>query len=360
MRRAMHILSLAAVLVGLILWQRPALERLIERVRTETRRLSVAENTVPNIAYVLNDRNWTAFSLSGVGGTVRIVSNASVAETEPPSVPETEWHYALSYQLLDAGNQVLREGSYHHYTTLTPLVADSDDDARDRAPLYNARYLNLPFQPADSRLIRLNIAGTPGADKLRLRIETMDPAIRDVVARVFMRRKYSEQRIPYWWARTRADKRAKLAEGNVYPPDLLRQQERANILRNLWHALGPAGIEGIDYARRDLYILNDIDTSEADKPSEPPAGVWITEKLLGVVPIPEGLTLVRVTFLDCDDPARPQPSGFVLRWYGKGLQKRTSYSVSWTGSGTQWEQALEGGLLEIEVQGEGDPDRTPC
>lgn len=85
------------------------------------------------------------------------------------------------------------------------------------------------------------------------RLVEADPKILAVDIRVYERQPLLASQAITSFHRRSAEEQAKLAEANAFPPDMLTNEEIANITANMWRPLGPVGIAGRDYRPMVLY-----------------------------------------------------------------------------------------------------------
>lgn len=85
------------------------------------------------------------------------------------------------------------------------------------------------------------------------RLVEADPKILAVDIRVYERQPLLASNAITSFHRRSSEEQAKLAEANAFPPDMLTNEEIANITSNMWRPLGPVGIAGRDYRPMVLY-----------------------------------------------------------------------------------------------------------
>jgi hypothetical protein len=296
---------------------------------------------------VLPRDGWLTFDLPPRTKVIRLISNADFPRARrgefPAPLPDTvKWPYAFQCQLLDGRGRVLLERDYHQQTQLTEYA-----DPVTATTVLSVFYLGEEVQPADSRVVFLNLAEAGGpVAQVRLRLlETPEP-LTGVAVRVYYPMELPPHRVRYGWQRLDEDRRQKLARSNVYRPELLTEQEQHNLFEHIWKPIAPAGARGGDYQARDLYALKDIPSAEVREPP-PPAGSLVDEGRHAVLPIPEQGGNVRFVFEPVD--ARQTGDQVELTWYGKGPTQRAVYRVPWAGRATTFQQALAGGLVEVKA-----------
>ncbi|MDH3600029.1 MAG: hypothetical protein OEU26_10375, partial [Candidatus Tectomicrobia bacterium] len=316
-------------------------------------------------AYALQDQDWTMFAIPASATTLKAITNAHLP-TASPLLPEQEWRYSVQYQLLDDAGQILQEHTYHHRTRLTRYIDPITLDV-----VTTSLYLQDNIRPADSRTMRIHLAQTPTASHLRFRLSTVEPPVQGVALRVFAPDNVPEHKLDYVWRRLNQDGKRALAQGLVYPVELLRHDERRLLLKNRWLILGPQGVKGRDYQSLNLYVMADME-GEPITPPTPPAGRLLDATHRVVIPIPPGGQHLRLEFAPLPPPTvAPRQDGIQLVWYGEKLGARSTSVVPWQGPGTHIEQFFSPGLLELitptgavivrtfQLDGESSADITP-
>lgn len=136
-------------------------------------------------------------------------------------------------------------------------------DARGRVPL-------------DSRTARFK--RTPGTEPFTLTVER-SPGTEaggeegTLAVRVYFKERVPEHRRGAVWPRLSERERRQRAVGNVYPPELLTESERAELMSFRWSALAPNGVEGDDYERLVLFQHADPGRPVADEGSQSASGL---------------------------------------------------------------------------------------
>lgn len=335
-------LALLAVSLGVGWTYLPPLESWLSRDDAEP---TVAEAQARRtVIYTLEQDRWLTFKIRGWDEDLQVVSNGTVAASRPQN-PFENWHYALEYQVLDPQGAVLRHKVYHHRAHL-----DRYRDPVTKRAFYPAFYRDQSLVPTEGNILRINLRGLSQPSQLRLRLSQKDPILRRIGIRVYEVEGVLESRIPYVWQRLGRANRTRLAAGNVYPVALLTEEEQRNLIAQHYRPLGPAGIAGRDYRAHDLYLIEHHQAQRVDVPV-PPLGLPLQPGATGVIPLPEGKTLVRVAFRTLDTaPGIADDAPLTIHWYGKGITERGRYRIPWSEAVTQpFERVLGGGLLTLEA-----------
>lgn len=299
------------------------------------------EGAMPGNSYLQQGDNWLEFQLGGNGNSLHIVSNASVRPAQA-SGNETVWWYAFHYQLLDSGGGVLREGDYHHRTHITRYLEPGHERMVTRSFLLDPQRV-----PTDGRRMVVPLLPTDQPARLRLRVSHADPALLDVMFRVYEQETLAEHKIDYRWQRLSEPSKQVLARGSVYGPEHLRSTEQQNLLRARWRPLGPVGIKGNDYLSRKIYTQQGMEDEIVDD-AVLPYGLYVDSNTNGIIPLPPGGGKVVLQWTPAaalaDASANEQ---ILLRWYGRSLGQRSETSVPLAELPRRLEAEFDEGLLEV-------------
>jgi len=290
--------------------------------------------------YLLTDESWTSFDLPGGGEMIRLVSNANVPSETEPGEPVA---YAVHYQLLNRQGEGLAAHVYHHNSKIVPHL---NPETGDREP--SAYYIEGSELPAEGRIAMVNLRGLKGVSRLRLRLGIGDERVRQVGVRVYAPEKTAEHKLGFFWQRLTERQKQALAEGSVYPHELLLPEEKLNLARRLWRPLGPVGVVGRDYASIQLYLRQDGEEARFDEPILP-AGLLVDNGRYGVIPLAEGENRLRLRLLPTPSAAGTNPGVIRLRWYGSSAEAPRQWELPWSDEAMYFTETLAGGLLEIEA-----------
>ncbi len=297
------------------------------------------ESAVPSSAYLSIDDDWLDFSLSEAGHALRIRSNA-VVDAHSEYLPDMEWWYAFEYRLLGADGEILREGVYHHRTRLTRFRNSETGSLESKNIL-----LDPDVNPTDGRSMMIYFGLEQAPSHVRIRPILRDPALLSLMFRVYEQVPNPKQQAGYLWQRLGQSKKARLAQGSVYGLDLLYEQEKQNLLRYDWKAVGPLGVEDEQYRLTRLYIARELSGESMDETSVP-YGLYCDRIVRGMIPLPDGeweVTLDIETINEIDEAE----AEIVIRWYGRDIAQRWQTRIP-SGSGSfTLDEKFDGGQLEI-------------
>lgn len=325
---------------GLSLWS-----LLPEIDATAERAAEVYHAARPTPSYVLSRTRWTTFPVPPGGGRVKLVTNANVP-LEFHGVPGFFGTYAIRYELLAEDEEILRTRSY------TLRSAFSHYRSRKTGSLTPIQfYRSEPLLPLVSRAVFVNLEGCPRPPiRLRVRLAWAEPVIEDVVVRMYRKDAPPPRQLRYLWKRMSREKRERISRANIYGVDLLSEAERRNLLLNRSAAVGPLGAYGRDYVERRLYTL-DKEDAEAAGVGILPAGLYVDEGLLGVIPLPRNGGCIRLEVERlCMDGECDSDGILHVTWFERGAGERTDTVVRIPQKRTFFMEDFEEGLLELHSQ----------
>ena len=334
-------------------WAWPSLETARQRFDpsgTANADLAQLANAESDTAYPLEEERWVEYSIPGQSSGLKMVSNANL-DAQQAAQPDIEWRYALHYQLVDDSGRLLRDTVYHYRTAVSWYRPPGGS-----RPLTAVFYPDRRIVPADGRVLMIDLAEVPSAARLRLKLASHAPEIEGVVMRVYTQQHLFDPPAALRWQRIVRRQQEALARASVYGPELLRQSEQIQLLRQRWNPVGPIGIEGRDYRIQRLYNALDIE-AEPSRPLVMPAGLYVDRDRRGTLPIPEPGGWVSLEFSEIDPiptgagangAAVPTPAEVELVWYGHQPGPPVVYRTSLNGSSaTLWLEKLGAGLLEV-------------
>ncbi|KTD21685.1 hypothetical protein [Legionella londiniensis] len=305
-----------------------------------------ASEAKTSIVYELEKEKWTVFNLPPNTPGLKIVTHANLP-VHLQLIPDERLKYALEYQLLDKNNRVLQTRDYHFTATVKFYK-----DPRFKKPITASFYYDPNIIPSDGKVLKLNLEGMPAVARFRVRVKSKDPVLQGILIRVYAANISPLPNYPLQWRRLNQAQQERLARGNIYPSYLLTEEEIANLLKDQYLPVGPAGIEGEDYKSYKLYIANQQHMEPV--PSDIlPVGLLVDDVLRGVIPLPKGENMIRLQFSSAkqgNDP--PKGSTIIIRWRGRTLFESRQFKVEWSGNKVEWQHRLPLGELEIIAPGQ--------
>jgi len=277
---------------------------------------------------------------------VRLSTNASLksleqARQQSQQDPARRWKYALEIEELDAGGRRLRHRTLHFQRDLAEV--ELLGGGRGSGVFYLSEQAPKPLSTAT---VKLDYAGDRQPAKLSVRLIGADPDITDVLLRIHTPEPVSPRNAEAVWQRLSESQRERLAFGNVFPPELLIEQERSNIIASRWRPLGPTG----EASARDIYVLP---AAELGAPAEPIklAAVSAGPQRKATIQLPEGGARVRL-MLQAIDAAGRFPASMQVGWYGNSAFERASRTHIWSGGQFEVVENYGGGWLEVAASRE--------
>jgi hypothetical protein len=191
--------------------------------------------------YWLDEQQPLNFNIPANAEQIRVLFTAVVAHSVD--------NYSVNYQMFDSKGEMTQATRGFINDSELPLVAEGQLPQRFfarpdglRAWLSRGFFIdNVAANPVKS--IRLALASSSGA-RIAVRVSVLE--------------RKADNDVPVLWQRMRRDKRLQLMEDNIYPPDLVLEQQRRAVLKYSWLPLGPEGIRGKDHQQSTLFISNDI------------------------------------------------------------------------------------------------------
>ena len=287
------------------------------------------------------------YALPASSHMVRLSTNASLESLEQARQqrrqdPMRRWKYVLEVEEFDALGRRLRLRTLHFQRDLTEVALPGGQ--RGSGVFYLSEQSPKPLSTAS---LKLDYAGDRQPGRLRVRLTEADPSITDVLLRIHTPEPVSPRNAQSVWQRLNETQQAQLASGNVFPPELLIEQERSNIIASRWRPLGPSG----EAHGRDIYVLP---TTELGAPADPikPAALSAGPQRKALIQLPEGGARVRLV-LEPFDSATGYPARVDVAWYGHSIFERAVSSHAWPSGQFELVARYGGGWLEIGASHEG-------
>ncbi len=346
----------ALVLLFVVIWgwlQTPHMTHIWHQWLTSVGAARNVTAAVPSTAYLLKDGQWLEFNIPTGATALRILTNAAV--TDPNSEPERSlerdrigWRYAVDYQLCDNSTQPVESRTYH----LRASLQQYEDPE-------SGRYYGMTwFQGSNQLSARTCTISLPlnkqsnRPQRLRVRLSPAKGDVAQVVVRVYMRTERPQYNHPYTWARLSEKQRERLCRASVYPPDLISQRERRNLLRWNWSALPPRGRADLDFEQRRIYQQETVPTS-TDRIDAFSDGLEVHPDQLVTFRLPSRAATVQLeaswlasASIAADTIRSPQP--LTVRWYPADWSQPTQVWQGSPDSASDLQMTVNGGVLELE------------
>ncbi|MBE0489994.1 MAG: hypothetical protein IBX53_13035, partial [Halomonas sp.] len=227
----------------------------------------------PSTVYFLPEEEWLTFPVISQAARLRILTHAGAGvDTQP----ETPLRYALEYELLDANRRSLHVGYYTHETRI-PLPF-----FKDGMPVPRNLYTDRELAVGTGQSFNLQLEGLLRTAYVRLRLAPLATPLQNVAVRVYYEERMSERRASVAWERLSQTRRERLAQGVIYPPELLTRQERLNLLERQWQPVGPVGTNP---SQGTLFSIQGAEPFIDPNLMPRSSGLYVAPDRLGVLPI---------------------------------------------------------------------------
>ena len=227
----------------------------------------IGESVLQRCYPLWKDDNTVVFDLPADSRSICISTNATFLKPlpdEPIDRLRSGWRYAVEYSLLGVDDELLSKERYHFRSTVFQYEKSEAARSDTEPVLSRAFFADTNRLAANTARINLSSNRLKNAKKIRLRLVEADEAIDDVCLRVQsegVRLGYDE---PNLWEQLSAKRRENLSAASIYPEDLLRSDQKLNLLRYRRSSLVPVGVEGRDYKARNLFVDLDADLRRID------------------------------------------------------------------------------------------------
>lgn len=317
---------------------------LVQSLRQDQGELRVpAEEATGSISYRVMEDGWLSFPLLGIERSLKLVSNATIG-SGIASKPDQHWSYALEYALIGEDGQTVKADMVHFRTQVTLLRVPGSEEA-----IPNEFVMSTEIFPTDGQVLRVSMESYPTVKRLQVRWVHTNPAIVDVLLRVYSQLPYAGKDITTEWEHYSPERREQLARGNLYPPELLYEFERQNLLENAWQPLGPLGLPGRDYETVRVY-LRDLEGGVKVEPHSTLLQELVVDRGRDItIPVPVGESDVRIVFSSPADFEVSAAGTVKITWYGEERLDRETYSVDLDAAGGEFRVPVSRGLLHLEA-----------
>lgn len=322
-----------------LLWQKG--QNWVDRYKTGGM-WALSDSVTTSLVYPVKPAKWLTFAIPKGTRQLRIISNAHI--TKPDILnPEDSWKYALRYQLLDSEGKIIMDELYHQRSRLT---AYKD---KQGGIFFGNFYSGRGFTPLDGRLILLSMSKIQQATSVRLSFVRQNTEVEEIAIRFYIPDKVAEHLIGSIWLRMNTKQKQILAKHSVYPPVLLTESEKYNLLKNKWQAMGPKGIQDRDYSAKTLYILKEIEADRLEENFIIAEGLQIYPQHPGIVAILEQGGKLTLQLKALDGSPLLHPVDLELSWFGRTRDQRWLRDAQWQSENSELNYAVEGGLLQIKA-----------
>ncbi|MBP9681422.1 MAG: hypothetical protein KBD76_08450 [Bacteriovorax sp.] len=262
-------------------------------------------------AYKLSKHKWLVFPLSSQSYETKVSTYADIPLNIPWD-PNKRWLYKIQVQAVSL-NGIVIESRYLEYRSQWILY--KSPDLGTYSPSF---YLEKDAQPTLVNFALLNWSDKERAAFVRVRLVSEDIDVLAVYCRVFEKANVIFRNLLNYWYHLSPSNQTQLAGGNIYDSFHLSQEEKENIIGNLWKPIGPQGIPHKSFQEKLLYQIEPPEGVMITK-SIQPAGTYISENRYVVIFIPEKGASLTFFLLPLDPLAKNSPSILDLKWYGRKI-----------------------------------------
>ncbi|MEM7454636.1 MAG: hypothetical protein AAF456_09830, partial [Planctomycetota bacterium] len=299
------------------------------------------EDASRQITIRLDEEEWVEFQLAPNSTTLRLLTNAeidgNIQPVETQSDPRAGFRYSIEYELLDNSRNIVSSSEYHFRSRLRQLIdADTGEVIN---PLVFGSTGHVATQTRTMQLPTMTHEGT--GTILRVRINSTDPELTGVVARVISRVERANYDNPSTWHRVGNYNKVRISKFCVYNHSLLTLSERTNLLRWQWVESATAGV----YDSSFMYFIGDMDDQEAGLGTLP-AGMYMEPGWHATIPVPEATGRMRIEFFRIDS-SRVGAAVISARWQGSEIEDREERLHTIENSETPLEMDVKGGIVEL-------------
>ncbi|TFZ05031.1 hypothetical protein [Ramlibacter rhizophilus] len=272
------------------------------------------------------------FELPPNASSVRILLNPGLRDFEAFRArrladPELRLGYTIAVEVLGGRGRPVLDRPYTFRRDLQEAALA--DGTRTTGAFYLDRSAPVPLR---SDQVLLDFQGTTTPTRLRLRLSQADPAITDVLARVYVPVPQSRRDAAVQWQRLSPEQRARMASGNLFPPQVLSQDERERLVASRWAPVAPRRGASV----RELYVVRDLPaTDPVDATPPPPPGLPVGPGQVATLPLQPGTGGVHLQLTPlaaAPGTAAPQPGEVVVRWAGENAFQRQVSKHRWAGT----------------------------
>lgn len=344
------LLALVVLAMGVILqgWLTTIWYQMVSEEKRDMDKTALVARASLNTTILLDQEAWLTFPLPSGSLQVKLISNANTSQldvlrAQQLADPTRRWNYAMEMEVLDDAGNVLLQRVHHHRADLAEIRLP---DGQVVTPSF---YLEEGLAPLSAAMVLLDLGGLEAPTRLRLRLVGKDPELVDISVRAFLPERNTPEKAALLWQRLSEKQKVVLARASVYPPELLLEQEKRDLLMHTWRAIGVKGSEGRDYRQRNLYVLLDSEGEIVDDPIQA-FGLRCGPRLRATLPIPpEGGQLRLALTPASGGPPLADIAKLTVRWFGGSQFARKS----WTMGARELAKGevtlpMAGGLVEID------------
>lgn len=241
------------------------------------------------------------FPLLKTSRLVRIATNADFPENLDIKNSYNKELYAIKVDAYDLYGNLVESRELNYFTQVRLYF---DEKWGMYLPSF---YLDSNNIPSDTKVTTLNFKDSQAIAEIRISRIDSNKNLESIFARVYQPASVSGIQVDSYWSNLMPSEKERLASANLYPLDLMNDEEKRNIIRHLWTLAGPAGIPGKDYFEKSLYSI----VSPQGVPYDLGllySGNYVDNKHSLILPVTENNSLIKIDFI---------PAGIVYPKYTK-------------------------------------------
>lgn len=278
------------------------------------------------LAYILDRKDWLNYALQPGEDRVRVMSNA-IIDKEYALTESERFLYAIDYEVLDGKANVIKAGRFYH------RGGQKHYQDQKTGQQYVSTSLYPPVaNPLDSRIHIINLRGLENAEKIRLKLAEYQAPVQNVVVRAYQKKQVSEHKLDYAWQRLGDRVRKQLAKVSVYDADVMTEQEKRQLIKNMWAPMGPLGVDGEDYFIQKLYVVREIENDiQLNVPPVPSSGLVIYPDRYGMITLPDNNNNMTLNWKLFDNAGVPgSHDSITIEWWGRPATRYKKWQVKLT------------------------------
>ena len=295
------------------------------------------------LAYVLNKNDWIDYALLPGEDRVRIMSNAIIDKNYIINDSD-RFLYAIEYEVINDKGEVIKADRFYHRGGQKKYQDKESGQQYVSTSIYPSE-----ANPLDSRIHIINLRGIEHAEKIRLKLADYQPPIQKVVIRAYQKKQVSERKLDYAWQRLGEGARKQLAKVSVYDTDILTEEEKRQLIKNMWAPMGPLGVDGEDYTIQKLYVVREIENDiQLNVPPIPSSGLVIYPGRYGMISLPDENNKLKISWKLFDNTGLPEShDSMTIEWWGRPATRYKKWQVKLKDS--HFSQLVGTGILRIST-----------
>ncbi len=209
----------------------------------------VLQNSKGIEIYKLDRDKYLRFPLLTQTDLIRIATNAEFSEKMDLRESSNAEGYVIEVQAYDIGGN-LKETKILNFVSKTEFYFSEDWGMY--LPSY---FLTSEAIPSQTRINTLNYRDIGKIAELRVKRLDSNNRLNNIFVRVYQPTGVGDPQLDFYWRNLLPGEKERLAKANLYPVQMLKEDEKENLVKNLWSYVGAAGIPNEDYDAIKLYSV---------------------------------------------------------------------------------------------------------